>query len=187
MNDSPILSSYTMFVYKDGSVELVRSLEGNMFTQARGDAPANVFNVSVYADGSLEMVEQLSEFSHPGVQLVPEAPVIPETGEPSERIARILAVMEYVRVHNREFRSAATVLDRGITFVADENNVSSSVITDALCRQTEKNIDFWRTQVTYWLNSRSFSPISFHLKKYCLKSPEDENAIDEFAAKSSEI
>lgn len=175
MNDSPILSSYTMYVYKDGSVELVRFSEGNMFTQARGDAPANVFNVSVYEDGSLEMVEQLSE-------LTPSA-----DGEPSERIARILAVMEYVRVHNREFRSAATALDRGIAFVADENKVSTSVITDALCRQTGKNIDFWRTQVTYWLNSRSFSPISFHLKKYCLKSPEDENAIDEFAAKASEI
>lgn len=175
MNDSPILSSYTMFVYKDGSVELVRSFEGNMFTQARGDAPVNVFNVSVYEDGSLEMVEQLSEFSSPA------------NGEPSERIARILAVMEYVRVHNREFRSAATALDRGIAFVADEDKVSTSVITDALCRQTGKNIDFWRTQVTYWLNSRSFSPISFHLKKYCLKTPEDENAIDEFAAKASQI
>lgn len=175
MNDSPILSSYTMFVYKDGNVELVRSSEGNMFTQARGDAPANVFNVSVYEDGSLEMVEQLSEFSPP------------TDGEPSERIARILAVMEYVRVHNQEFRSAATALDRGIAFVADENKVSTSVITDALCRQTGKNIDFWRTQVTYWLNSRSFSPISFHLKKYCLKSPEDENAIDAFVAKASEI
>lgn len=186
MNDSPILSSYTMFVYKDGSVELVRSFEGNMFTQARGDAPVNVFNVSVYEDGSLEMVERLSEFSSSEAQ-ASEAPVIPESGEPSERIARILAVMEYVRVHNREFRSAATALDRGIAFVADENKVSTSVITDALCRQTGKNIDFWRTQVTYWLNSRSFSPISFHLKKYCIKSPEDQNAIDEFVAKSSEI
>lgn len=186
MNDSPILSSYTMFVYKDGSVELVRSFEGNMFTQARSDAPANVFNVSVYEDGSLEMVERLSEFSPPESQ-ASEAPVIRENGDPSERIARILAVMEYVRVHNREFRSAATALDRGIAFVAEEDKVSTSVITDALCRQTGKNIDFWRTQVTYWLNSRSFSPISFHLKKYCLKSPEDENAIDEFAAKASQI
>lgn len=176
MNDSPILSSYTMFVYKDGSVELVRSLEGNMFTQARGDAPVNVFSVSVYADGSLEMMEQLTEFKMTG------------NNEPSERISRILTVMEYVRVHNREFRSAATALDCGIKYAADEvYKVSTSVITDALCRQTGKNIDFWRTQVTYWLNSRSFSPISFHLKKYCLKSPEDENAIDEFAAKASEI
>lgn len=176
MNDSPILSSYTMFVYKDGSVELVRSLEGNMFTQARGDAPVNVLSVSVYADGSLEMMEQLSEFK------------MTENNEPSERIARILTVMEYVRIHNREFRSAATALDQGIKYAAEEvYKVSASAITDALCRQTGKNIDFWRTQVTYWLNSRSFSPISFHLKKYCLKSPEDENAIDEFEAKAGEI
>lgn len=176
MNDSPILSSYTMFVYKDGSVELVGSSEGNMFTQARSDAPVSSYNVSVYADGSLEMVERLSEF------------MMPENGEPSTRIAQILSVMEYIRQHNREYRSAATALDRGIKYAADEvYSVSASAITDALCRQTGKTIDFWRTQVTYWLNSRSFSPISFHLKKYCLKSPEDENAIDEFAAKASEI
>lgn len=176
MNDSPILSSYTMFVYKDGSVELVRSSEGNMFTQARSDAPVNSYNVSVYEDGSLEMVEQLSEF------------LMPENGEPSERISRILSVMEYVRVHNREYRSAATALDCGIKYAADEvYKVSTSVITDALCRQTGKTIDFWRTQVTYWLNSRSFSPISFHLKKFCIKDPEDAKAIDEFEAKAGEI
>lgn len=176
MSDSPILSCYTMFVYKDGSVELVKSSEGNMFTQARNDVPVSSYNMSVYTDGSLEMVEQLNEF------------VLTENGEPSTRIAQILAVMEYIRSHNREFRSAATALDSGIKYVADEvYKVSTSVITDVLCRQTGKNIDFWRTQVSYWLNSRSFSPISFHLKKFCVKDPEDTRAIDEFEAKASEL